>query len=198
MRKFWLGFVIAVVIVFLGFVGGFLYVRFGFVDPRADIEIGHLERDLAMPSLDAAVDRRAPDVKNPIEANDANLIAGMKVYQANCASCHGDIHHPHGQLADSFYPRAPQFVEDPPDMPENQNFYIIQHGVRLSGMPAWKPVLNDQQMWQVTTFLSHMDKLPAQVSDAWKTMAGGSGNETSSPHSSTMDMKDKSMKMPMP
>lgn len=195
MRKFWLGFVIAVVIIF---VGGFLYVRLGFVDPRADIAIDHLERDLAMPSLDAAVDRRAPDIKNPIEANDANLIAGMKVYQTNCASCHGDIHHPHGQLADSFYPRAPQFVEDAPDMPENQNFYIIQHGVRLSGMPAWKPVLNDQQMWQVTTFLSHMDKLPPQVSDAWKAMAGGSGDETSSPHSSTMDMKDKGMKMPKP
>lgn len=199
MRKFWLGFVIAVIVVFvIIFVGGFLYVRLGFVDPRADIAIDHLERDLAMPSLDAAVDRRAPDIKNPVETNDANLIAGMKVYQTNCASCHGDVHHPYGQLADSFYPRAPQFVEDAPDMPENQNFYIIQHGVRLSGMPAWKPVLNDEQMWQVTTFLSHMNKLPPQVSDAWKAVAGGSANETSSPHSSTMDMKDKSMTMPKP
>ena len=77
MRKFWLGFVIAVIVVFVIIVvGGFSYVRFGFVDPRADIAIGHLERDLAMPSLDAAVDRRAPDIKNPIQANDVNLVAG--------------------------------------------------------------------------------------------------------------------------
>lgn len=174
MRKFWLGLVIGIVALF---VAGIFYVRFGFVNPRADIEVGHLERDLAMPSLDAAVDRLAPDIKNPIEANDANLIAGMKVYQANCASCHGDIQHPHGTLADSLYPRAPQFVEDAPDMPENQNFYIIEHGIRLSGMPAWKPVLSEQQMWQVTTFLSHMDKLPPNVSQEWKNAAGGTTSQ---------------------
>src|SRR5487761_289476 len=38
----------------------------------------------------------------------------------------------------------------------DQNFYIIQHGIRLSGMPAWKQSLSDQQIWQLTTFLSHM------------------------------------------
>ena len=56
-------------------------------------------------------------------------------------------------------------------MPENQNFYIIEHGVRLSGMPAWKQVLSERDMWQVTTFLSHMDKLPPQVSVEWKKAA---------------------------
>ncbi len=195
MRKVFLGFVIAVVVV-LG--DGFLCVRFGLMDPRADIPVNSLERRIAMPSLDAAVDRRAPEVQNPVQPTDANLIAGMKVYQTNCASCHGDIHHPHGMLADALYPRAPQFVEDTADMPENQNFYIIQHGIRLSGMPAWKQVLNEQEMWQVTAFLSHMDKLSPQVSDAWKAVAGSSPNENSSSGASKVDMKDKNnMKMPM-
>ena len=195
MRKVFLGFVIAVVVV-LG--AGFFCVRFGLMDPRADIPVNSLERRIAMPSLDAAVDRRAPEVQNPVQPTDANLIAGIKVYQTNCASCHGDIHHPHGMLADSLYPRAPQFVEDTADMPENQNFYIIQHGIRLSGMPAWKQVLNEQEMWQVTAFLSHMDKLPPQVSGAWKAVAGSSPNENSSSGTSKMDMKDEnSMKMPM-
>ena len=195
MRKVFLGFVIAVVVV-LG--AGFFCVRFGLMDPRADIPVNSLERRIAMPSLDAAVDRRAPDVQKPVQPTDANLIAGIKVYQTNCASCHGDIHHPHGMLADALYPRAPQFVEDTADMPENQNFYIIQHGIRLSGMPAWKQVLDEQEMWQVTAFLSHMDKLPPQVSDAWKAVAGSSPNGNSRSGASKMDMKDKnSMKMPM-
>ena len=195
MRKVFLGFVIAVVVV-LG--AGFFCVRFGLMDPRADIPVNSLERRIAMPSLDAAVDRRAPEVQNPVQPTDANLIAGIKVYQTNCASCHGDIHHPHGMLADALYPRAPQFVEDTADMPENQNFYIIQHGIRLSGMPAWKQVLDEQEMWQVTAFLSHMDKLPPQVSDAWKAVAGSSPNGNSRSGASKMDMKDKnSMKMPM-
>lgn len=171
MRKFIAGFAVAIVVALLA---GFCYVRLGFFDPRADIAVGSLESRIAMPSLDAAIDRRAPQSQNPVQPTEANLTAGVKVYQANCASCHGDVGHPHGALAESLYPRAPQFVEDAPDMPENQNYYIISHGIRLSGMPAWKQVLSEQEMWQVTTLLSHMDKLPPQVSDAWRAMAGGS------------------------
>jgi thiosulfate dehydrogenase len=190
MRKFLLGVLTGLVVVVLA---GFSYMRFGFVDPRADIPVNALEQDIAMPSLDASVERRALDIKNPVDSNDASLIAGMRMYQANCASCHGDVNHPHGALADALYPRAPQFVEDSPDMPENQNLYIIQHGVRLSGMPAWKQSLSDEQMWQVTTFLSHMDKLPPSVSDQWKAAAGGSAEGNPSAHPSPS--MDKNMQM---
>jgi mono/diheme cytochrome c family protein len=81
-------------------------------------------------------------------------------------------------------------------MPENQNFYIIQHGVRLSGMPAWKGAFKEEEMWQVTTFLSHMDKLPPQVSTEWKMAAAGTQGADSSPDVSRPEAKEK-MKMPM-
>jgi thiosulfate dehydrogenase len=165
MRNFLLGFSTAVAVVV---VAGFFYVRLGFVNTRADIPVNVLEQKIAMLSMDASMDRHAPEIRNPVDSSVASLIAGMKSYQANCANCHGDINHSHGTLAEALYPRAPQFMEDAPDMPENQNLYIIQHGIRLSGMPAWKQSLSDQQMWQVTTFLSHMDKLPAEVSEQWK------------------------------
>ncbi len=169
MRRFLFGFIAAVVIVLLG---EFLWVRLGFVDPRADIPEGTLEREgcHALTRCFAGSARcRSP---KPISATDDNLLAGMKIYQNNCAGCHGDVHQPHAAFGDSFYPRAPQFMEDAPDMPENQNFYIIQHGVRLSGMPGWHTLLNEQEMWQVTTFLSHMDKLSPQLSDQWKAIRG--------------------------
>jgi mono/diheme cytochrome c family protein len=170
MRKLVLGFAVGIVAVLLG---TFIYVRFGFADPRADIPVGTLEAKVAMPSLDAAVDKRAPEVHDPLQPSEDHLLAGIKIYQANCASCHGDIQHPRGMLANALYPRAPQFVQDAPDMPENQNFYIIQHGIRFSGMPAWKEALSENEIWQVTTFLSHMDKLPPNVSMEWKKAAGG-------------------------
>jgi mono/diheme cytochrome c family protein len=195
MFKFLLGFAAAVVVVITA---GFCYVRFGFVDPRADLPVGWLESKIAMPALDAAVDRRAPETRNPLQPTDANLIAGVKIYQANCAGCHGDIQHSHTAFGDAFYPRAPQFAEDAPDMPENQNFYIIQHGIRLSGMPAWKAALSEHEMWQVTTFLSHMDKLPTHISEAWKNAAVGTQGENASPDGSKPEAKDKkSMNMPM-
>jgi len=188
MLKFLLGFTVAVVVVLTA---GFCYVRFGFVDPRADLPVDWLESRIAMPALDAAVDRRAPETNNPIQPTNANLIAGMKIYQANCANCHGDIQHSHAMLAEALYPRAPQFVEDAPDMPENQNFYIIQHGIRLSGMPAWKGALSEQEMWQATTFLSHMDKLSSPVSEAWKTAAASTQGEELPPTASKPEGTDK-------
>jgi mono/diheme cytochrome c family protein len=121
----------------------------------------------------------------------------MKIYQSNCAGCHGDIEHSHAAFGDAFYPRAPQFAEDAPDMPENQNLYIIQHGIRLSGMPAWKGALSEQETWQVTTFLSHMDKLSPQVSAEWKAAAGAQGANSSSDVSTPAPKDGKSMSMPM-
>jgi mono/diheme cytochrome c family protein len=189
MARFLVGFATAVVLLLLVL---FCYVRFGFIDPRADAEMGALEMKVAMPALDASVDRRAPNIQNPIQPTDENLRAGMKIYQSACAGCHGDVVHTHSTFGDSFYPRAPQFAEDAPDMPENENFYIIQHGVRLSGMPAWKTSFKEQELWQVTTFLSHMDKLPPSVQTAWKAIAGsaeaGSSADAGAKTEKGMDM----------
>ena len=194
MLKCLLGFAVAVVVVLAL---GFCYLRFGFVDPRADIPVAWLESKIAMPALDAAVDRRAPEAHNPLQPTDNNLIAGMKTYEINCASCHGDILHPHAQLAEALYPRAPQFVEDAPDMPENQNFYIIQHGVRLSGMPAWKEALSAQEIWQVTIFLSHVDKMPPAVLAEWKASAGAEGSNSSPDPPKSVSKDGKNMSVPI-
>jgi thiosulfate dehydrogenase len=194
MVKFLLGFAVAVVVVLAA---GYCYVRFGFVDPRADMPVDWLESKIAMPALDAAVDRRAPEAHNPLQPTEETLLAGMKIYQSDCASCHGDIQHAHTAFGESFYPRAPQFAEDAPDMAENQNFYIIQHGIRLSGMPAWKGALSEQETWQVTTFLSQMDKLPLQVTAEWKTAAGGAEGANTPTDTPKTDAKDKKgMSMP--
>ena len=59
-------------------------------------------------------------------------------------------------------------MTDMADMPDHQNFYIIQHGIRWTGMPAWKNTLNDTETWQVVTFLGNTEKLPPAVVDEFK------------------------------
>ena len=110
MRRFFLGFVTGAVLALLA---GFAWVRLGFVDPRADVPENAVEKSLAMPALDASVDRRASNLKNQVQATNADLIAGMKAYQTNCAGCHGDVRHPDSMFADALYPRAPEFYERP-------------------------------------------------------------------------------------
>jgi mono/diheme cytochrome c family protein len=151
----------------------FCYVYFGFVNPRADTPVGSIEKGIAMPALDAAVDRRAPEEPDPLLPTPANLAAGMNIFQSNCASCHGDPVHPEAQFAHSFHPPPPQFVNKAPDMPADENFYIITHGVRWSGMPAWEQTLTPHQIWLVTTFLGKMDQLPAPLAQQWRAQASG-------------------------
>lgn len=158
MRGFLIGFIFAVIVV-IG--GGYYLLKQGYVDFSADHEPSHSEIHLAMAAVDASTDRNAPQTKNPLAANEETLVAGAHLYMDHCAGCHGLPSNPDSQFGRSFNPPVPQFFKEAPDMPENQNFYIIHHGIRWSGMPAWSSTLNDAQTWQLVTFLSNTEKLPS-------------------------------------
>jgi thiosulfate dehydrogenase len=154
------GFVFGIVTMILILVLGVSFALMGFVSMRADNPPSKMESALAGRVMDASVARAAPKLTNPVTADEANLVAGARLYREHCALCHGDPAHPKSPLADSLSPPAPQFTDDTADMPENENFYIIQHGIRWTAMPGWKNVLSEQQTWQVVTLLSHMHDLP--------------------------------------
>ena len=143
--------------------GGYFLLKSGRVSFNADQEPSATEQHLAMAAVDASTERNAPEQKNPVPTDEADLVAGAHLYLNHCAGCHGLPSNPESQFGRSFNPPVPAFFKDPPDMPENQNFYIIQHGIRWTGMPAWSKTLNDGQIWQLVTFLSNVQKLPPAV-----------------------------------
>ncbi|HEV2490221.1 MAG TPA: c-type cytochrome [Candidatus Acidoferrales bacterium] len=132
----------------------------GRVSMRADVPPTQIETDIAVRAMDASVERNAPKVANPLKADEPTLVAGAAIYRDHCAACHGDPVHPDSPLEDTLNPPAPQFMTDSADMPDHHNFYITQHGIRWTAMPGWKNALSEQQIWQVVTFLAHMDSLP--------------------------------------
>lgn len=154
------GFIFGIVTVILVFAVGIGFALMGFVSMRADNPPSKMEAILAGHAMDASVARAAPNAVNPITPDEPNLAAGARLYRDHCAMCHGDPANPKSALADYLNPPAPQFMTDMADMPENQNFYILEHGIRWTAMPGWKNVLSDRQIWQTVTFLSHMDDLP--------------------------------------
>jgi cytochrome c len=166
MGKFLLGVIVTLLILILGGLG---FAMLGFFPTAANVEPPHLERHLAMSAVDASMERHAPRLTNPLMPNDQNLIDGMKLYTMNCALCHGGLDRKPSTFANSFYPPPPNLVSDPPDDPEWHIFYTIRTGVRYTGMPAWDKTLAEQDMWKITMFLSHMDKLPPAVQEYWKT-----------------------------
>src|ERR1700732_784513 len=156
MRGFIYGIVTMLVIAALGVLCALL----GFVNMGADNPPSKMETTLATRAMDASVARAAPKLTNPVTADEANFAAGAHLYSDHCTLCHGDPAHPKSPLADSLNPPAPQFTNDMADMPENENFYILQHGIRWTAMPGWKNVLSEQRTWKLVTLLSHMPDLP--------------------------------------
>jgi len=170
MRNFILGIVVTIVV--LG-IGGSGLALLGFLPTRANAPPPEWERHLAMSALDNSVERHAPRVNSPVPPSDENLIAGLKIYTMNCASCHGDLDRKPSSFEKSFYPPPPNLILDPPDDPEWHLYYVIHNGVRYTGMPAWDKTLSETDIWRVTAFLSHMEKLPPAVQDYWKKASGG-------------------------
>jgi mono/diheme cytochrome c family protein len=169
MGKFLLGFIVAILALILGGLG---VAMLGLIPTNANVPPPHIERRIANGAVDASMERHAPRATNPLPPNDQNLEDGMKLYSMNCALCHGDLNRKPASLATSFYPPAPNLISDPPDDPEWHIFYTIRTGVRYTGMPSWEKTLSEQDMWKLTSFLSHMEKLPPAVQDYWKTSFG--------------------------
>lgn len=160
MKGFILGILVTIAAIVLG---GLFAAETGRVDMRADHPPTETERHFAGGAMDASVDRHAPKLTNPLQPSNESLVDGATIYLDHCALCHGDPARPKSLLADAFNPPPPQFMTDAADMPDYQNYYITMHGIRWTGMPGWKNVLKDQEIWQVVTFLSHMNNLPPQV-----------------------------------
>jgi mono/diheme cytochrome c family protein len=165
MRRFLSGVVVTLVVLFGG---TYLYLRWGFLNFQADRHPSALETRQAMAFLDASTARHAPDRENPVEPTEANLSDGMKLYRSHCAMCHGAPDHPEKKFGHPFYPPAPPFVKDPKNRQDSEQIYIILHGVRWTGMPAWENTLDERTIWTVVTFLDHMNKLPPSVEEEWK------------------------------
>lgn len=169
MRNFVLGIVVTLAVLILG---GLAIGLLGFFPTNANTPPPNFERHLAMSAVDASTDRRAQHIDSPVLPTDQNLIDGMKLYTMNCAGCHGGLDRKATPFGASFYPPAPQLILNPPDDPDWHTHYVVHNGIRYTGMPAWDKTLSDEDMWKVTIFLSHIEKLPTAVQEYWKNAVG--------------------------
>jgi mono/diheme cytochrome c family protein len=146
-------------------------LRTGSIPASADAKPGGFETWVAGTSLQATLRREAPKGPNPVALTDANLIAGIKLYGQYCVYCHGTAKGDASAtpLAKGENPAPPQLASDGvEDDPEGWTFWKIKHGIRWTGMPAWKSALNDRQIWMLALFLKHMDKLPPAAAKVWQ------------------------------
>ena len=169
MTRLFIGIVLGVVLVPLAVLAWF---HFGTVPVAVSDPPLPMERLITSVPLDARIDREL--VRTPlIEANEVNLLAGAAVYRDQCAACHGFHGKPSG-FGDHMFPGAPPLWEKHQrndvvgvsDDPPGETYWKVANGIRLTGMPSFKQVLTDTQMWQVSLLLANADKpLPAAAVD---------------------------------
>ena len=126
---------------------------------------------MARTSLDATLARLAPPKPNPVQLNDPHLLEGVRLFESNCAVCHGSAAGAAAAspVAKGLYQKPPQLATDGvEDDPESESFWKIKHGIRLTGMPSFGSTLSDREIWTLALFLKHMNRLPASVQPAWQ------------------------------
>jgi len=132
----------------------------GAVDMSAARPPGRMERVMASWALNRSLARHAQEQDNPLKDAPSVLPAAMKHYQANCVLCHGAPRVSAAELADGLNPPAPALdAEATQSRTDGQLFWVIRNGIRMTGMPAFGPTHDDEEIWHIVAFVRHLPDL---------------------------------------
>jgi mono/diheme cytochrome c family protein len=120
-------------------------------------------------AAEAAVARRlrsllipgaAREALNPLLLEPRLIAEGRAHFADHCASCHANDGSGDTPLGRSLYPRAPDMRGPATQaLSDGELFYIIENGVRLTGMPAWGGAGKPEESWKLVHFIRHLPKL---------------------------------------
>jgi mono/diheme cytochrome c family protein len=98
------------------------------------------------------------DVPNPVAATAENIADGQEHFGHHCGICHGLDGEATGvPFADKMSPPIPSLSSsDVQEYKDGQLKWIIENGINPSGMPAWKGILTDEEMWKIVNFVRHL------------------------------------------
>lgn len=104
-------------------------------------------------ALRASIRIRASAIQPPPEADANWRNDGLLLYQAHCVQCHGAPGVAPDYFALGMTPKPTATMEMARSRSRRELFWVIKHGIKMSGMPAWEYRLTDQQMWNLVAFI---------------------------------------------
>lgn len=148
------------VVVLAGVAYGTISIRRGFStkgNPSA------LEKVIARTARDLSIPSGAKNEKNPYPATTENLEAGREHFADHCATCHANDGSGETEMGPNFYPKPPDMrLAETQNLTDGEIFYIIDNGVRLSGMPGWGGSHDAADTWKLVLFIRHLPQVSAE------------------------------------
>lgn len=143
--------------------GAAAFVISGAFDVSATVNPGKLEKKLTALSLDRSVARRAPKTSNPVASSPEVLQTGLAHYRGMCVTCHGAPGVDASEIGVGLNPPAPDLtLSKVQARTDGELFWLVSHGIRMTGMPAFGPTHKDEEIWKIVSFLRHLPELTAE------------------------------------
>ena len=109
----------------------------------------------------AALPSAAKTQANPVPDTPEVLADARAHWADHCATCHANDGSGDTQMGKNLYPPAPDMRQSATQQKtDGELFFIIQNGVRLTGMPAWSGSAHDEEdSWKLVRFIRHLPQL---------------------------------------
>jgi mono/diheme cytochrome c family protein len=163
----------AVLLVLLA-AGAWVFVYEGAYDVGADQPHWRLTARVLGVIRDRSIAVRASGLAVP-DLADPDLIAlGAEHYAEMCTGCHLTPGAPDTELRRGLNPQPPRLALPGTRTPA-EAFWIIKHGIRMTGMPAWGATHDDRAIWGLVAFTR---KLPTLDAAAYSKLTGAAEHES--------------------
>lgn len=130
----------------------------GTIDVGADTDDSQSVRWFLTTTRESSIEARASSVEPP-ELTPAMAETGLRRYHEMCVRCHGAPGVPPDEFARGLNPEAPELWTEPHDAGEA--FWVVKHGLRMTGMPAFGATHSDDTLWPIVAFLEELPDLDA-------------------------------------
>jgi mono/diheme cytochrome c family protein len=127
-----------------------------------------LERWMSRRARSMAAPADARDRFNPFPDSPEVLAEARAHWADHCAGCHANNGSGDTEMGKRMYPPAPDMRQaDTQQMTDGELFFIIQNGIRMTGMPAWGGSPHDEQRhdeqdsWKLVRFIRHLPQITA-------------------------------------
>lgn len=145
---------------------GLVVIYSGVYDVAASNQDSSFVRWVLSTTRRHAVDRQAQDISIPATAQQPSpefLRKGFVHYDEMCVGCHAAPGVEAGEIQAGLNPRPPRLAKLAENRTPAELFWVIKHGIKMTGMPAWGATHDDEEIWAVVSFVKKLPELsPAE------------------------------------